>query len=198
MCTVYSEFQSSGLTLAAGHSGPLFLGPHVTGVIFGMLLMSEAWRNPFLMDAQPHFLENSTSKMRHMEMSHTAVPPSWDTRTKVPCWQVKNRIWAGRLYVYYRWQWSAQWRAGSGWTKAANQWVAALCNAVIYIHMWFSTRVAWSVPGYIVTIMYMCKHWMRRFRFRCISAAEHWSLKKNSVEARAWWNLQWVQLTRGL
>lgn len=48
MCTVYSEFQRRGLTLAGGRSGiistlgPLFLGPHVTGVIFGMLLMSEA------------------------------------------------------------------------------------------------------------------------------------------------------------
>lgn len=83
------------------HSGPP-PDPHVMGVIFGMLLMSVAWRNPFLLDAQPHFLEDSTSKMRHMEMSHTPVPQSWDTRTKVPCWQVQNRIWAGRLYVYCR------------------------------------------------------------------------------------------------
>lgn len=76
------------------HSSPTPV-PHVMGVIFGMLLMSVAWRNPFLLDAQPHFLEDSTSKMRHMDMSHTPVPQSWDTRTKVPCWQVQNRIWAG-------------------------------------------------------------------------------------------------------
>lgn len=61
-----------------------------------------AWRNPFLLHVQVRFLKDSTSKMRHMEMTHTRVPRVQTLQLK--CWQVQNRIRAVQVCVYYRWQ----------------------------------------------------------------------------------------------
>lgn len=88
MCAVYSQFLGKSLTLAAGHSGIISTlapiprtsryerggGRGRWGTALGMLLMSEPEGIPSCWMLGPRFLKDSTSKMRHMEVSHAAVP----------------------------------------------------------------------------------------------------------------------------
>lgn len=88
------------LTLAEGHSGiistlaPIPPAPHYGRNIRDVVDVC-VWRNPFLLDAQPHFLKDSTSKNEAYGNESRSGSPEFRTSTKAPCWQVQNRIWDG-------------------------------------------------------------------------------------------------------
>lgn len=104
-----SGLLGKSLTLAEGHSGIIStLAPIPLASRYGRnnrdVVDVCAWRNPFLLDARPHFLKDSTSKMRSMEMSHAAAPQSSEPQLKYHVDRFKTGYEMEQVCVCFRWQ----------------------------------------------------------------------------------------------